>query len=131
MKTVYYILAILFSFLTVVSGSCMFFHNAESSEEIQNVVVFSWGDGKYGKAFYGAHVFLEPDENEEGYTVYARVYIGRNHDYYHDCGALGHVKTDAEAVVKWGTIEWKEDGLYIGKGKDRYYLARSKIESHR
>mgnify|MGYP001305539172 CR=1 FL=1 len=40
-------------------------------------------------------------------------------------------QTDSEAVTRWGTIDWREDGLHIGSGTNEYFLARAKIESHR
>jgi len=88
-----------------------------------------WGDGKNGPSFYGAHVYLE--SRSSGYSVQARVYIGRGNDYFQDCGELGTVQTDAEAVARWGTIEWREDGLHIGSGTNQFFLARAKMESGR
>ena len=96
---------------------------------LERVVAMSWGNGKYGPSFYGAHVYLEPASS--GYSVRARVYIGRGNDYFHDCGELGTAQTDSEAVARWGTIDWREDGLHIGSGTNQYFLARAKIESHR
>jgi hypothetical protein len=89
----------------------------------------SWGDGTYGPAFYGAYVYLEPITT--GYSVQARVYIGRGNDYFHDCGQLGTVQTAPEAVAQWGEISWREDGLHIGTGTNAYFLARSILEEHR
>jgi hypothetical protein len=100
-----------------------------SRKELGRLVAVSWGDGKYGPAFYGAHVYLEPVTS--GYSVRARVYVGRGNDYFHDCGELGRVQTDAEAVARWGTIEWREDGLHIGRGTNHYFLPKAKLESHR
>ena len=100
-----------------------------SRKELGRLVAVSWGDGKYGPAFYGAHVYLEPVTS--GYSVRARVYVGRGNDYYHDCGELGTVQTDAEAVARWGTISWSEDGLRIGSSTNQYFLARAKLESGR
>jgi hypothetical protein len=96
---------------------------------LERVVAISWGDGKFGSSFYGVHVYLEPVSS--GYSVRARVYIGRGNNYFHDCGELGTVQTDSEAVARWGTINWREDGLYIGSGTNEYFLARAKMESHR
>ncbi len=101
--------------------------SSESATRLGRVVAMSWGDGKYGP--YGAHVYLEPIAS--GYSVQARVYIGRGTNYCHDCGELGTVKTDSEAVAKWGTIDWREDGLHIGKDANQYFLPRAKMESHR
>jgi hypothetical protein len=98
-------------------------------DELQRLVAVSWGDGKYGPAFYGAHVYLVPLSS--GYSVRARVHVGRGGNYVHDCGELGKVQTDAEAVAQWGNIVWREDGLHIGTGTNPYFLPRSKMESGR
>jgi len=103
--------------------------SAKSATRLERVVAMSWDDGKYGSAFYGAHVYLEPVAS--GYSVRARVFIGRGNDYFHDCGELGRVATDADAVARWGRIEWREDGLHIGTGTNHYFLARAQLESHR
>lgn len=90
----------------------------------------NWGDGKYGKGFHGACVYLEPIS--DGYCVQAQVLIGRNNGMSLDCGELGRVKEDAEAVSKWGKITWRPDGLYIGTGGvDDFFLPRQKLEAHR
>ncbi|MEY4918746.1 MAG: hypothetical protein RL616_2659 [Verrucomicrobiota bacterium] len=96
---------------------------------MNRLVVVSWGDGKYGPAFYGAYVYIEPITN--GYSVQARVEIGRGSPYFQDCGELGKVQTDAEAVARWGMIEWRVDGLHIGNGTNQYFLPRYQLESGR
>lgn len=93
-----------------------------SATKLERVVAINWGDGKYGPSFYGAHVYLEPVSS--GYSVRARVYIGRGNDYFHECGELGTVQVDSEAVARWGTIAWREDGLHIGSGTDEYTFYR-------
>jgi hypothetical protein len=103
--------------------------SSASATQLDRVVAMRWGDGKYGPSFYGAHVYLKPLAS--GYSVRARVYIGRGNSYFHDCGELGTVQTDPEAVARWGTIDWREDGLHIGNGTNHYFLERAKIESHR
>jgi hypothetical protein len=100
-----------------------------SATRLDRVVAMSWGDGKYGPAFYGAHVYLEPTSG--GYSVRARVEVGRGNGYFHDCGELGTARTDAEAVARWGTIEWRGDGLHIGSGTNESFLPRTTLESHR
>jgi hypothetical protein len=100
-----------------------------NATRLDRVIALRWGDGKYGPSFYGAHVYLEPVNN--GYTVRARVYIGRGNNYFHDCGVLGTVQTDSEAVAKWGAIDWRVDGLHIGNGTNHFFLAKAKMESHR
>lgn len=100
-----------------------------NSEQLERVVAMSWGDGKYGRAFYGAHVYLHPISS--GYSVRAQVLIGRHNGYYHQIGELGRVSHPADAVEKWGTIQWREDGVQIGTGTNGYFLPRAKLERHR
>ncbi len=97
--------------------------------DVSKLVAVSWGDGKYGKAFYGAFVYLEPREG--GQSVKAQVQIGRGNPMFHECGELGHVATAEEAVAKWGKIDWQDDGLHIGTGTNAFFLPRAKLESHR
>jgi hypothetical protein len=111
-----------------------------SSTRLQQVVAMSWGNCRnetsfykqpvfFEPWFYGAHVYLEPMSS--GYSVRARVYITRDCDYFHDCGELGVVRTPAEAVARWGAIDWREDGLHIGRGENQYFLPRAELEHHR
>ncbi len=95
------------------------------ADSMERIIAVKWGDGRYGKAFYGAYVFLEP--STDGWQVRSRVYLGRGNDSYHDCGVIGTAISDAEAVSRWGTIDWKDDGLHIGK----YFLPRDRLEHHR
>ncbi len=57
--------------------------------------------------------------------------IGRGNPYFHELGELGKVRTDAEAVARWGRIEWREDGLHLGNGPDHYFFPRASLERHR
>lgn len=103
--------------------------NGLSTTRLDRVVVMSWGDGKSVASFYGAHVYLELAKG--GYSVRARVYIGRGYGYFQDCGELGTVQTADEAVARWGTINWQEDGLHIGNGTNQFFLAKTQLENHR
>jgi hypothetical protein len=63
---------------------------AHSSETVEiDRVVMDWGDGKYGNAFYGALVYLEPQSS--GYAVRADVYIGRDNIGRGTSYSHGHV----------------------------------------
>ncbi len=93
-------------------------------------IAMSWGDGKYGKNFYGARVYLVPDGSE--YSVQARVLIGPGNGMSHDCGEIGRVRSAQEGIDRFGTIAWEEKGLTIGDpAKDGFQLERKRIESHR
>ncbi len=106
------------------------FKARERTEQLtHSLVAVSWGDGKYGKAFYGAYVLLEPVAGD--YSVKAFVNIGRGNGMFHGCGELGRVATAEEAVAKWGKIDWQDDGLHIGTGTNAYFLPRAKLEAHR
>ncbi len=103
------------------------------NDHINNQIAVKWGDGKYGKAFYGAEVYVQ--ENGTGKLwVKARVSIGRGSgllQYIHNCGLIGLVDTHEEAVEKYSDIVWSDQGLTIGTGKSAYFLARADLENHR
>lgn len=103
--------------------------SSRSESQLDRVIVMSWGDGRYGPAFYGAHVWLEPIEN--GYSVRARVLLGRGNRSFYDVGELGQTTTDEEAVARWGEVRWRDDGLQLGTGVDSYFLPRAILENHR
>jgi len=96
-----------------------------SEAQMERVVAVAWGDGRYGEAFYGARVYLEPAT--VGYSVHAKVSIGRGDGYSFDCGIIGTAADDAAAVRRWGKIEFYPDGLHIGG----YFLPREQMEAHR
>jgi len=107
-----------------------FVHANDVTDAIQQVVTVSWGDGKYGKAFYGAEVYLEPAA--AGYAVRGRIWIGRGNSYWHDLGVLGNVATSEEAVAKWGRVQWDETAVTIGPGDPMpFVMPRTRLESHR
>ncbi len=83
------------------------------------IVAMSWGEGRYGPAFYGAQVYLSPESG--GYRVKARVHLGRGNGSFFDCGELGIASSESEAVRKWGTIEWRTDGIHIGRGTNDFF----------
>lgn len=105
-----------------------------NADRIDRLVAMSWGDGKHGTAFYGAQVYLEPLEPDGGYSVRARVHIGRG-DYYfayvHDMGEIGRAATDAEAVARFGSIVWRADGVQFGTAPGAPFLERGALEDHR
>ena len=101
----------------------------QSDSRLDRVVAISWGDGSYGPAFYGAHVYLEP--RGDVYSVHAQVFIGRGNGYRHELGELGEVAHPEAAVARWGRLEWSEDGLRIGTGPDAVFFPREKLERHR
>lgn len=102
--------------------------NNRNETQLNRVVAMSWAGG-LEDAFYGAHVYLEP--LAVGFSVRARVQIGRGNPMFHDCGELGKVETTSEAVARWGRIDWREDGLHIGRGTNHYFLSKGRLESHR
>jgi hypothetical protein len=102
----------------------------QASDKVHQIVAMSWGDGKYGPAFYGTEVYLNPID--EGFSVRGRVWIGRGNPMYHDIGELGVVQNAEDATKKWGDITWSDAGLTIGPGDPMpYFLSRQKLESHR
>jgi hypothetical protein len=118
-----------FLFAGVVSGwlLCVFFGSFTDS----SIIAASWGDGKYGKHFYGAQVYLIPDGTE--FSVRARVFIGRpGSNYLEDFGQIGHAKSVQEAIDRFGIIHWDDKGLTIGDpASGGFHQPRARLESHR
>ncbi len=90
-----------------------------------DIVAMAWGDGAYGKAFYGAQVYVEPAGTR--FVVHARIHLGHGNSLFHDCGLLGTEDSFAMAVERWGKINWEPDGLHIGT----YFMPQSSVETHR
>jgi hypothetical protein len=95
--------------------------NTKSATRLENVVAMSRDDGKYGPGFYGAHVYLEPQAS--GYSAQARVFVGRGNDSFHDCGELGSVATDADAVARWE----RDCARHAGSGNPDGHAGRSPV----
>ena len=102
---------------------------ATNAKRAGRVVAVSWGDSAHTKAFYGAFVYLR--QKSDHYSVRARVYFGRSGEGFHECGELGKVQTPEEAVAQWGTIEWKTDGLQIGRGTNRFFISKADLDKPR
>ena len=119
--------------LAIFGASCLFlgfagggwFLSHGRSERVGDVVAMVWGDGKYGESFYGAQVYVEPVGSR--FVVRARIHIGHGNALFEDCGVLGTEDNFAEAVRKWGKVDWQPDGLHIGS----YFLPRAQLEAHR
>ena len=95
------------------------------STRVDDVIAMAWGDGVYGKAFYGAQVYVVPVGPR--FTVRATIHIGHGNNLFKDCGVLGSENTFEDAVQKWGKIDWRPDGLHIGS----YFMPQGTIETHR
>ena len=101
-----------------------------AAAQLDDTIAVAWGDGRYGKAFYGMRVFVQP--TGAGLSVRAEVRIGPGNSMRHDAGEIGVVSSRADAVARFGTITWREDGVHVGApGRDEYVLERSRVESHR
>jgi hypothetical protein len=107
----------------------------ERSDQLERLVAVSWGDGKYGKAFYGAYVYCEPRPDGQ-LDVKLAVRIGRGGPdgaYTHNPRTLGTVKNDEEAVARWGAITWSDRGLLVGGPANAagQLFPRHELENHR
>jgi hypothetical protein len=101
---------------------------AKSSRRAGRVVAVSWGDASHTKAYYGTFVYLR--QRPEGYSVRGRVYLGRDGVSFYDCGELGLTATPAEAVERWGRIDWQVDGVRVGNGTNRFFVSKAELEKH-
>ncbi len=126
----------LWTWLSFISGKIMLSIDTSMDEvehasyKLENLVTVSRSpDWKYGKGFYTAVVIATP-ENETSYNVVCKVHVG-NANYFEHI-ELGQASSIAEALDKWGEIEWTEDSLIIGKdGPNKIVVSRKQIEKHR
>src|SRR5262245_45252208 len=105
-----------------------------SGQRVDRVVAMSWNDQEEGRPSYGAHVYLEPLDDAVGYSVQAQVFIDRGDEFFsyvHGMGELGRVATDEEAVARWGTIIWRDDGVQFGSDPDAPFLSRAALRRGR
>lgn len=105
----------------------------ERAEQLEQLVAVSWGDGRYGPAFYGAYVYCEPRADGQ-FDVKLSVRIGRGTlftRYQHDPRTLGVAKDPEDAVARWGTVTWSDAGLNVGTGADAHRFPRNELERHR
>ena len=101
-----------------------------ASYKLANLVTVSRSpDWKYGTGFYSAVVIATP-KTDSSYDVVCKVHVG-SANYYEQI-ELGQVESVAEALEKWGDIEWTDDSLIIGKdGPLQKVVSRKQIETHR
>ena len=116
-----------------IAGFAFSTHFFRAAARMDKLVAVSWGDGKYGKALYGAYVFYE--EKDGQLVVKLSVRIDRGSfwtQYAHDTQTLGTVKDPVEAVARWGVITWTEEGLTVGMPPGPTHLfPRAELEQHR
>ena len=98
--------------------------------ELDNLVTVSRSpDWKYGKGFYTAVIVMIP-KGDSTFDVECRVHVG-DANYFENI-VLGQVASLAEAMDKWGDIEWRADSLVIGKEAPyQKIISRQRIETHR
>ena len=126
----------LWTWLSFISGKIVTSINMSMDEveharyKLDNLVTVSRSpDWKYGKGFYTAVVIITP-KNDSSYDVVCKVHVG-NANYF-EYIELGQVDSLAEALDKWGDIEWTDDSLIIGKnGPHQKVVSRKQIETHR
>ena len=88
----------------------------------ESAVALRWDDTQSNVAQAQAHVYLEAGSHEK--EVRLAVYFGRERKWIYGPRTLGWVQTREEAVVRWGQIEWRADGLYVGTGTNQFFLKR-------
>jgi hypothetical protein len=116
--------------LAIIPSACSL-ADREGIRDPSRQIAFLWGDSRqYGPAFYGAQVYYQPQNG--GVAVKARVWIGRGNDYFQDLGVIGRASSPEDAVGKFGTVVFRDDGLHIGSpGHDAVFVPRNELEAHR
>jgi hypothetical protein len=121
--------------LTVALAASLYFAYFFYQQALQqnHLIAASWGDGKFGKAFYGARVYYVPEGQQV--RVWLAVQIDRGSvwtQYSHNPRLLGTAGSASEAVAKWGQLNWTERGLQVGSSAGSSYLfPTAELENHR
>jgi hypothetical protein len=126
----------LWTWLSYISGKIMSSIDSSLDEvehasyKLEDIVTISRSpDWKYGSGFYTAVLIAIPND-DLSFDVVCKVHVG-NANYYENI-ELGQASSVAEALDKWGDIEWTEDSLIIGKdGVNQIVVSRKQIETHR
>jgi hypothetical protein len=122
--------------LAIVIAACAF-RLAEGSRpvHIEKVVAISWSprrivaDTPVGPAQYQARVFAVPAAN--GWSLRANVWMP-SVEMFHDCGELGLATGSVDAVERFGTVAWRDDGLHLfDAGREVRFVPFSLLETHR
>ena len=92
---------------------------------VERAVALRWDDTQSNVAQAQAHVYLKPGSHKE--EVKLAVYFGRDRRWTYGPRTLGWVRTREEAVVRWGQIEWRADGLYVGTGPNQFFVTRDHL----
>lgn len=126
--------------LLVILGLALGAYFYREASRLDRLVAVSWGDGKYGKALYGAYVFYEEKNSELLVKLSVRIDRGSFWGQYaHDTRTLGTAKDPADAVARWGTITWSDQGLEVGPppgttplpAAAKHLFPRAELERHR
>src|SRR5262245_31667681 len=95
------------------------------SRRLERAVGLRWDDTQGNVARAQAHVYLEPKSREK--EVMFAFYFARDRRWIYGPRTLGWAQTKEEAVAKWGQIEWRVEGLYVGAGTNRFFLSRDQL----
>jgi hypothetical protein len=99
------------------------------------LVAASWDPGIVAvdtPGLYGAYVWLDGDD--AGAAVMLTVFIDRPSLWahqQHEDRRLGTARTAEEAVQRWGTLRWSEQGLQVGTGADAVLFSAADLRRHR
>jgi hypothetical protein len=74
-----------------------------------------------------ASVVIERTTN--GYSVE----VSTEMKYPYGTGYRSHHVGDAssfeDGLAKWGFVEWREDGLFVGKGSNEFFVPKKELEA--
>jgi hypothetical protein len=97
-----------------------------NSQRLEYAVAIRCDEMQSNAAQGQAHVYLKPGGDSKEVEVQLAVHFGRGWRIYGP-RTLGWVRTKEEAVARWGQIEWRVDGLYVGTGTNQFLLTREQF----
>ncbi len=80
--------------------------------EFGQLVVAAWSESRFRAGPYGAYVHFEPAGHYNKLVL--NIYSHEKSLRLRYSWVMGSVLSHEQAVARFGTIEWREDGLHIG-----------------
>jgi len=99
-------------------------HSRKSAEIVATQRTF-FANSRYTN--FIASVVAEPRTN--GYAVTVELERKESRGTGHRTFDLGHVASFEEATKKWGFIDWREDGLHVGRDSNEFFMPQKELET--
>ena len=93
----------------------------------QRAIAIAYDDTVDRQGWAKAEVYMQ--RNSYGRAVWLKVDFERHgKPSVYGKRTLGYAESQAEAINKWGRIDWRTDGLHIGSSSNSFILPRAELD---